>query len=363
MPKKITKQTAAVVDTKQQEVKSEEIEDIEEIDAPEDDAVDDEIEDVPVNEKKVSAKKVSNIKKTVGKNAKKIVKKAVKKSIKKAGTRKTKKTAKKKHVKKVTKKVVKKIELPKLSEATEPRYFKLLSGIEATPVGRFSGNKPKQAANKALTSIIKTLEKKGENTIGKEIKFTLKECTRWNKKKFKKGDKTHKKIEKKYSYVGKRELLKNEIIVDHIHSECDEKMLKAGKITSEKQLTNGETKYYIDVKEKDEDGKEVEKHIIVKKLSIRDPKTKQPTGSFKYAIVNEIKYKCTNKVKKCKPVESTTSRKKSGKQTKTDSKKEVKDDVKNVKDDKKDDVKDVDDAKNDKQKKQPIVSKAKKTKK
>lgn len=242
--------------------------------------------------KTVTTKKVLKSKKAIGKKGKttkKGTKKVVKKSPKK--TKKVKKSPKKKVVKQV---------LPKLSDDERSRYFKLLVGDDETPVGRFSGNKPKQAANKALTSIIKSMDKKGEKSIGVDITFTLKECTRWNKKKYKKGDKEHKKIEKKYCYTGRRELLKNEVVVDHIQKECDEKILKTGKITSQKSLDDSSVKYCMDVKEKNDAGKDVEKHIIVKKISINDKDTHKPTGSFKYAIINEIKYKCTNKVKKCK---------------------------------------------------------------
>ena len=72
------------------------------------------------------------------------------------------------------------------------RYFKaIVEGGEAH--GRFSGAKPKQAANKALTSILKSKEQKGGSANG-EIKFTIVECTRGSK-------------HKEYHYVGKREKL------------------------------------------------------------------------------------------------------------------------------------------------------------
>lgn len=161
-----------------------------------------------------------------------------------------------------------------------------------------SGNKPKQAANKALTSIIKEKEKNKEEVINVEIKFSLKECTRWNKKKSRKGD--NEKIEKIYNYLGKRELLDEQVPVDHIQKETDANVLKGGKVTKEVKLDNGDTKYYLDVKEKDAEGKEEEKHIIVKKINIKDKKTKKPTGAVKYAIINEITYKYTNKVQKFK---------------------------------------------------------------
>jgi len=60
------------------------------------------------------------------------------------------------------------------------RYFKCMYG--GASFGRYSGSKPKQAANKALTIIIK---KNGGNTLclNKKFKFDMVECTRNGKKK------------------------------------------------------------------------------------------------------------------------------------------------------------------------------------
>lgn len=68
------------------------------------------------------------------------------------------------------------------------RFFKLIYNGEK--MGRFSGNKPKQAANKALTSIIHDRQEKDEPT-DIDIKFKIVECTRRSK-------------QKKYYYVGSR---------------------------------------------------------------------------------------------------------------------------------------------------------------
>lgn len=70
------------------------------------------------------------------------------------------------------------------------RYFKCVHGGEVK--GRFSGNKPKQAANKALTSIVKNSED-GDLT-GQFINFSIIECTRGSKR-------------KEYKYKGMREKL------------------------------------------------------------------------------------------------------------------------------------------------------------
>ena len=79
---------------------------------------------------------------------------------------------------------------PAKEEATghEVRYFKIVDGD--TTKGRFSGTKPKQAANKALTSILKSKKGAGKAVTGK-IKFSIQECTR-------------RKSRKVYNYVGER---------------------------------------------------------------------------------------------------------------------------------------------------------------
>ncbi len=79
-------------------------------------------------------------------------------------------------------------------ENSKTRYFKVIIGDAELPHGRFSGSKPKQAANKALTSIFKSKEQSGGSVTGK-VKFSIVECTRGSK-------------HKKYHYVGERVKLK-----------------------------------------------------------------------------------------------------------------------------------------------------------
>ena len=119
---------------------------------------------------------------------------AVKKSAKKPAAKKPVKTTK---AKKVTKKQTKKKAAPKKSATQKKeqsggntsRYFKVKYDNN-TPTGRFSGTKPKQAANKALTSILKLREGAGQSTKV-QIRFSIVECTRGSK-------------HKEYSYVGER---------------------------------------------------------------------------------------------------------------------------------------------------------------
>lgn len=74
-----------------------------------------------------------------------------------------------------------------------PRYFKvIIDGCD--PNGRFSGTKPKQAANKALTSILK------KKNLSGQIHFSIIECTRGSK-------------HKQYNYIGERIKLEKPMIV------------------------------------------------------------------------------------------------------------------------------------------------------
>ena len=76
------------------------------------------------------------------------------------------------------------------------RYFKVVD-TEGITHGRFSGRTPKQAANKAFTSLCKTTVGGGLNG---EIKFSIVESTSGSKR-------------WKYNYVGKRLKLNNPIQV------------------------------------------------------------------------------------------------------------------------------------------------------
>ena len=139
--------------------------------------------------KKVVAKKVAAPKK-VATPTKTVAKKA-------AATKKVapKKAAPKKTAKGGATKATKATKAVTTATSTETegnsktRFFKVLLGDDS-PKGRFSGNKPKQAANKALTSIFKAKEQSGGSITGK-VKFSIVECTRGSK-------------HKKYHYVGER---------------------------------------------------------------------------------------------------------------------------------------------------------------
>lgn len=78
------------------------------------------------------------------------------------------------------------------------RYFKLVMG-DGEPRGRFSGVKPKQAAAKALTSLVKESRQQGGSGY-EEYKYTMVECTRGGR-------------HKKYQYVGKQVKIENPVEV------------------------------------------------------------------------------------------------------------------------------------------------------
>jgi len=85
------------------------------------------------------------------------------------------------------------------------RYFRciypVVEGAESTEdsFGRFSGYKPKQAAGKALTSILRNREKEGKD-IFEEVSFSMIECTRGG-------------AHKVSQYVGKRVKLEKPVVV------------------------------------------------------------------------------------------------------------------------------------------------------
>lgn len=73
----------------------------------------------------------------------------------------------------------------------EHRYFKLIDQ-DGYKCGRYSGSTPKQAANKALTTILFKIRQENVDFVDDvPIKFSIQECTRGS---------SH----KKYEYEGKR---------------------------------------------------------------------------------------------------------------------------------------------------------------
>jgi hypothetical protein len=101
------------------------------------------------------------------------------------------------------------------------RYFKLF--YNGQNKGRYCGKKPKQAANKAFSSIIKELNGNGQNggANNQDINFSIKECTRSSK-------------HKEYKYTGKREVLPEPVPVYIPHNGT----VNADTIKSESSVKN-----------------------------------------------------------------------------------------------------------------------------
>lgn len=154
---------------------------------------DDEPKKVTQSVKKGGAKKGVAKKEEPKQEAKKVTKKAGSKKVsKKGGAKKKEETPL--DAKEETPLETKEEVNTEATTGKKVRYFKVVvDGGVAT--GRFQGAKPKQAANKALTSIIKAREKAEQSTEG-EFKFSIVECTRGSK-------------HKTYRYVGQRQELEN----------------------------------------------------------------------------------------------------------------------------------------------------------
>ncbi|AYV84426.1 MAG: hypothetical protein Hyperionvirus25_12 [Hyperionvirus sp.] len=78
------------------------------------------------------------------------------------------------------------------------RYFKCVYNDKT--YGRLCGLKPKQAANKAFTSLLKHMKKSGQVYAGGKINFSIVECTRGSK-------------HNTYCYIGERKPLQSPVDV------------------------------------------------------------------------------------------------------------------------------------------------------
>jgi len=83
------------------------------------------------------------------------------------------------------------------SDKRRSRSFKVKEDSDEKSYGRYTGDSPYQAANKALSELIRKKSKEGKGTSGK-INFTLVESTKGSK-------------HREHQYVGKRMKLKTPI--------------------------------------------------------------------------------------------------------------------------------------------------------
>ena len=142
------------------------------------------------------------------------------------------------------------------------RYFRVL--YNKTVVGRVSGFKAKQAANKALTCILRENKSKKISTQGK-INFTIKDCTRGSN-------------QKEYKFVGERVELKPSMdIIIKNSSGSDRTIQYKYKNVVKKIVTddedNNDNNDNNDNKD-DNDNKDTEDNNIVEPVKNIQPKSK-----------------------------------------------------------------------------------------
>jgi hypothetical protein len=134
-------------------------------------------------------------------------------------------------------------------------------------VGRYSGKKPKQAARKALTGIVK----KNELGVGERVIFLIQECTRGSKK-------------KKYSYVGAQVNLPNPITVTIRKKDGQQSEIVYTKDNEVKKISLSECGDLLDVV-MEEDGPEVAP-VRLKRKPVKKA-TKKATK--KVTVAKEVK--------------------------------------------------------------------------
>ena len=156
---------------------------------------------VKTSKNKVKSKqtKVKQVDKQVDKPVDKQAKQPKAKQTKPKQTKQTKKTKQTKQTKQDNKTDQTN---PETSVSTNPlnkkRYYNCYYNGEK--FGRLGGKKPKQAANKAFSSLLKRKRKNKENYTGEKITFYIIECTRHGKR-------------RENYYTGERKLLEKPVIV------------------------------------------------------------------------------------------------------------------------------------------------------
>ena len=151
--------------------------------------------------------------------------------------------------------------------------FKNTDG-EIVHAGRYSGKKPKQAARKALTGIVK----KNSLEVGERVIFLIQECTRGSKK-------------KKYSYVGAQINLPEPISVTIRKKDGQKSEIIYTKDNEVKKISLSECGDLLDVV-MEEDGPEVAPVRLQRKPAKKATKkpTKKVTGA-KEVKVEEVPVK------------------------------------------------------------------------
>ena len=226
------------------------------------------------------------------------------------------------------------------------RFFKCMYNNETK--GRYSGYKPKQAANKALTSIIKdTVTNNGKNPDsinGQKFTFEMIECTRGGKRKISLYEGERVKLPKPLEVVIKKNGENKKITYNyqnklHKIKEDAKKNEEVNPEGSEEKVaqTEGKAKKNVDKKNKSKKDKSTpkkEKKLADKKEKkekvekTEDKKEKKDKPAKKEKVVSETKTKSEKKESEdtSNKKEKTVKKEKNESKTKSDKK-----DVKEVK--------------------------------
>jgi hypothetical protein len=141
--------------------------------------------------------------------------------------------------------------------ASKPnRFFKCIyvnTDGEIITTGRYSGKKPKQAASKALTGIVKNCELEGNQSV----KFLMAECTRGSKK-------------KRYSYSGHQQELETPVEVVIKRQSGGEQKIVYNKHNVVKKIDKQECAELLNIEVDDE-----EDVVPVKKVGGKRPSQKK----------------------------------------------------------------------------------------
>lgn len=228
------------------------------------------------------------------------------------------------------------------------RFFKCMYNNETK--GRYSGYKPKQAANKALTSIIKdTVTNNGKNPDsinGQKFTFEMVECTRGGKRKISLYEGERVKLPKPLEVVIKKNGENKKITYNYqnkLH-----KIKEEAKKNDEENVDENEEKVEQKVEQKGGKSKKSEKADKKEKPAKKEKssdKKEKTTGKKEAKTKSDKKENKENKEKtvdKKEPkVEKTTNKKEKKTDKKEAAKVEKKTDKKETKSEKKVDKKDT----------------------
>jgi hypothetical protein len=186
---------------------------------------------------------------------------------------------------------------------------------EIVNAGRYSGKKPKQAARKALTGIVK----KNELQVGEKVVFLIQECTRGSKK-------------KKYSYVGAQVELDEPVTVTIHKKDGQESKIVYTKDNEVKKVSLSECGDLVNVVMDGDDGEEVPQPVRVQRKPAKKSAkkaTKKTSKGKKESTKEEVTEGTTTKEEVVKAKKETKAKEVKeeevvAKEVKTETKQKVK---------------------------------------